>query len=82
MGELKKKHQHILNVTRALMFQSHLPTNFWSYAIKHVVYLINRVPSSIIGNKTPFELLFKQPASRLMLFEKLSATDSSCWAWA
>jgi len=43
------------------MFQSHLPTHFWSYAIKHVDYLINRVPSPIIGNKTPFELLSKQP---------------------
>jgi len=42
------------------MFQSHLPTHFLSYAIKHVVYLINRVLSPIIGNKTPFELLFKK----------------------
>jgi len=49
------------------MFQSHLPTHFWSYAIKHDVYLINRVRSPIIGNKTPFELLFKQSPDVTML---------------
>jgi len=66
-GRVERKHQHILNVARALMFQSHFPTHFWSYAIKHVVYLINRVPSPIIGNKTLFELLFKQPPNFTML---------------
>jgi len=35
------------------MFQSHIPTHFWSYAIKHVVYLINRVPSPIMATKLP-----------------------------
>jgi len=64
---VERKHQHILNVARALMFQSHLPTHFWSYAIKHVVYLINWVPSPIIGNKTPFEFLFKQSPDFMML---------------
>ena len=42
------------------MFQSNLPSNLWSYTIAHSVYLINRVPSPIIDNKTPFELLYNQ----------------------
>jgi len=49
------------------MFQSNLPKHFWSYAIKHAVFLINRVPSPIIQNKTPFELLHNEPPDFSMI---------------
>jgi len=55
---VERKHQHILNVTRCLMFQSKLPKLFWSYAIMHVVHLINIVSSTIISNKCPYEKLY------------------------
>ena len=48
-------------MARALLFESHLPTHFWSYVIKHTVFLVDRVPSPVIQNQTPFELLFAQP---------------------
>jgi len=51
---MERKLQHILNVARALMFQSNLPKHFWSYAIKHAAFLINCVPSPVIKNKTSF----------------------------
>jgi len=40
------------------MFQSNLPKFFWSYAIMHDVHLLNRVPSSVISNKCPYEKLY------------------------
>jgi len=40
------------------MFQSKLPNMFWSYAIVHFVYLINWLPSSVIRNKCPYEILY------------------------
>jgi len=57
-GRVERKHQHILNFGRALLFQSKLPPAFWSYAILHVVFLINRVPTPILNNQSPYFILY------------------------
>lgn len=60
-GIVERKHQHILNVARALFFQSHLPHSLWSYAIAHSIHIINRLPTPLLHNKSPYEILHKQP---------------------
>jgi len=57
-GRVERKHQHILNVARALLFQSKLPNFFWSYVVLHVVFLINRVPTPVLNNQSPYHVSY------------------------
>ena len=39
------------------MFQMNVPKYLWSEAVMTAIYLINRMPSRILGMKSPVELL-------------------------
>ena len=73
-GRIERRHQHILNISKSLMFQSKLPKKFWSYAVLHAVFLLNRIPTKILKKRSSHEVLYGQISdlSHLKLFVCLS----------
>lgn len=61
-GLVERKHRHILESARAIIFQDHLPIRFWREFILVVVHIINRVPLlSILNNGSAFEIMSREP---------------------
>ena len=64
-GVAERENRHLLEVARSLMFQMNVPKYLWSEAVMTAIYLINRMPSRILGMKSPELLLgrcdFKVP---------------------
>jgi len=57
-GVAERKNRHLLDVTRTMMFHSHVPTQYWGDAVLTACYLINRMPSSVLGGVSPHSILF------------------------
>ena len=59
-GRVERKHRHVLEIARALRFQAGLPLSFWGDCVMTVAYIINGLPSLVLGNKEPYEILFNE----------------------
>ncbi|RDX86415.1 hypothetical protein CR513_32255, partial [Mucuna pruriens] len=53
----ERKNRHILKITRVCLIDAHMSSTSWGDAIFYAVYLMNRVPSSVLKFKTPLEKL-------------------------
>lgn len=58
-GVVQRKHRHLLEVCRALLFQPNLPLHLWGHCLLTSRYLINRFPSTVLKGITPYEALFR-----------------------
>ncbi|GKV30597.1 hypothetical protein SLEP1_g39391 [Rubroshorea leprosula] len=69
-GIVERKNRHILGIVRTLLSNSHAPPNFWVEAASTAVYLINRIPSEVLYNISPYYSLHKchPDYSRLHVF--------------
>ena len=59
-ARVERRHRYILEMSRALKFQSGLDITFWGECVLTSVYIINRLPSASLKNATPYALFYKE----------------------
>ena len=62
-GVFEIKHRHLLEVTRALFFQSKVPMSFWGDCVQCVAHLINKMPLVVLNKRMHFKILYSKAPS-------------------
>jgi hypothetical protein len=75
MGSVERKHRHIVDTGLALLAHASAPLSLWDDAFQTSCYLINRLPSPVTKNRTPFEILFQNPPD----YQFLKTFGCECW---
>ncbi|GJW65352.1 zinc finger, CCHC-type containing protein [Tanacetum coccineum] len=59
-GVVERRNRTVLSTTRSMMKAMKLPLNFWAEAVRHAIYILNRVPTRALEDKTPYEALYNR----------------------
>ncbi|KAG6511175.1 hypothetical protein ZIOFF_029230 [Zingiber officinale] len=54
-GVVERCNRTVMAMARSLLKGTHMPARFWGEAVRHAVYLLNRLPTKALGECTPFE---------------------------
>lgn len=54
-GVVERKNKIVMEMTRAVLKSMRVPSRFWAEAVRHSVYLLNRLPTKAMGYRTPYE---------------------------
>nr|GEU46626.1 zinc finger, CCHC-type [Tanacetum cinerariifolium] len=57
---VERRNITVLSTTRSMMKAMKLPITFWVEAVKHAIYILNRVPTRALVDKTPYEALYNR----------------------
>ena len=76
-GIAERKHRHIVETGLTLLHQAVMPATYWTYAFSTAVYLMNRLPSSVLENTSPYQKLFQQTPN----YQKLRVFGCTCYPW-
>jgi hypothetical protein len=52
---VERRNRTVMDMSKALLKSMMVPGEFWGEAIRHFVYLLNRLPTKMMGDTTPYE---------------------------
>ena len=61
-GVVERKHRHLLDVARTLLFHMQVPKHFWGDAVLTACHLINHMPSVVLNQESLFSVLYLECA--------------------
>lgn len=59
-GLAEQKHRHLVETGKTMLHRASMPTVYWPHALEIASYLINKMPTSVLQNKSPHEVLFHE----------------------
>ena len=76
-GLAERRHRHIVETGLTLLTTAKLPLQYWTYAFSTAVYLINRMPTQILSNQSPYQTMFNERPN----YSKLKIFGCLCFPW-
>lgn len=67
MGSVERQYRQIVEMGLALLAHLNLPKPYWEDAFLTTTYIINRLPSKVLNNKSPFEMTYNQKLKYLFV---------------
>ena len=74
-GSVERKHRHIVEMGLTLLAHSSTPLTYWAEAFQTTSYLINRLPTPVLHNLSPFQKLFNLRPN----YTFLRVLGCACW---
>lgn len=62
-GLAERSNRSIIEMARTMRIAANMPVAYWAEACSTAVYLLNRMPSSVLGGETPYYRLFRKHCS-------------------
>lgn len=57
IGSVERKHTHVVETSLTLLSHASFPLNLWDHAFLAATYLINIMPTPVLGMDSPYKLL-------------------------
>lgn len=74
-GSVQRRHRHIVKPRLSLLAQASMPSQYWFSAFQTTMFLINRMPISVLQNNSLFQILFRHPHD----YKFFRTFGSVCW---